>query len=69
MSIKDLECFTSRLETFNKYTGIVDCILLARLEYYHKGDNVICCKNCKSFFITWSIETEFWEKQRIIVHL
>jgi hypothetical protein len=58
------ECFTTRLETFSTYKGIPDSILLSRLDFYHIGNNVICCKNCQQLFISWSNDEYFWNKHK-----
>ena len=56
--------FTNRLETFVQYSGVVDPILLSRNGFYHVGNNIIRCNNCRTLFISWISDENFWNKHR-----
>jgi len=56
----NFETFTERFETFLNYKGLCNEILLAINNFYHFGDDKICCKNCKNVFICWRPEEKFW---------
>ena len=56
--------FYERLETFNNFKGMSDPILLARLGYFHRSDDVIICKNCRNLFHSWDSNNNFWVKHK-----